>query len=102
MAKEELYEIEFLENGEFDFHSIPDGLTMLMCDIKDNGDRYSQSSRYNYSYNGFSESSKGFQFGKAKACIQGYLLSIKKENLRFNVNAVFPSGSKLKVNTIKQ
>lgn len=99
-----MHRIEFTNEGEYDFNSIPEVLCRMMCDMHDAGPRYHPNSRYTFSFEQHETNKDDFRFGTAKACIQSYLISTKNENKKFNVNAIFPSGSevKLSVKTLKK
>ena len=93
MAKNNIKsEIVFNANGEFNFHSVPESICIFICNIEDQGDRYSKHSRYIYSYQGYDENDKNIIFGTAKACIQSYIMSLNKENENFDINTFTSNG----------
>lgn len=94
-----MYEIEFNESGSYTFNNLTESLCRLMCDVKDQGERYSNTSRYLYSYNNYDKNKSEFRFGTAKACIQSYLIDNKKIDKKFNIYLVTMNG-KLKCRTL--
>jgi len=99
--KKELYEIVFDKNGIYIYENVSEILGMLMCERFDLGDRWSEDSRYTFSFNGYATSKTGFKFGTGKACLQSYLIDNNKRYDRFNINAITKSGFKLKMKTLK-
>lgn len=64
------------------FRNLTEELCKAMCDITDNGERYSNSSRYNYSCNGV-DTHKGIKFGTAKAAVQFAIMDHFGENVTY-------------------
>lgn len=92
--------LEFNKNGEYDFHSINEATCLTICDIKDQGDRHSISSRYLFSFNGYGKNGEGFRFGTAVACIKSFILSKNKQESRFDIITETPNGSEFKMKTL--
>jgi hypothetical protein len=76
----------FNKKGRYNFHTITESLCKIMCNVYDNGKRYSPSSRYNYYFADYKQNKSGFSFGTAKACIQSYLIDNNKTNKNFDIN----------------
>lgn len=100
-----MYKIEFNKDGEYSFNTLPISLCNEMCDVTDLGNRWSNGSRYHFNFGEYKQSKSGFHFGTAIGCIQSYLVDHSKNNLstaRFDIYAVTPNGSKLKITTLKE
>ena len=79
--------LEFVKTGIYNFNTLTEDVCKSICEVHDNGERYSRSSRYNYHYKDYKHSKSGFSFGTAKACVQSYLIDNKKTDQNFNIHS---------------
>lgn len=78
------YEIRISDekNANYLWHQLPEALCKEMSEMTDHGERFSPSSRYQFSCNGV-DNYKEIGFGTAKAAVQTAIADYFKNDFRF-------------------